>query len=190
MAFVTRSTGIGAGLILDGRLYRGAHFLAGEIGHVPIRRDGRTHAGLVGTLEAYAGGAPLAQRIREALAAGRRSCMAELAGGDPARISARHWVEAIRSGDAFALELQREFVEDVAQALAALVMLLDPEMIALGTIVQRNPDLFVAPIRERVLARIWTAQRDLRIVPGQLGAELPARAALCVASLEDSEPAR
>ena len=189
MVFVTMSTGVGAGLILDGRLYRGSHFLAGELGHAPIRREGRTHAGLAGTLEAYVGGASLAERIREDLAAGRRSAIAELAGGDPRRISARDWIAAIRAGDAYARELQREFVEDVAQALAALVMTLDPELIALGTIVQRNPDLFLTPIRERVYERIWPAQRDLRIVPGQLGEQLPARAALCVAALED-EPAR
>src|SRR5262249_22564820 len=70
MIFLTMSTGVGAGFILDGRLYRGAHFLAGEVGHAPLRREGRRHAGLVGTLEAYAGGAALAERIREAIAAG------------------------------------------------------------------------------------------------------------------------
>jgi glucokinase len=187
MIFLTMSTGIGGGLILDGRLYRGSRFLAGEIGHAPIRREGRTHGGLVGTLEAYAGGASLAERIREDIAAGTATRILELAGGDPARISAREWVEAIRLGDPYAQLRQREFVEDVAQAIAALVMTLDPDMIALGTIVQKNPDLFIDRIHERVLERIWPAQRDLRIVPGQLGEQLPARAALCVAS-EAVEP--
>jgi glucokinase len=188
MIFVTMSTGVGAGLILDGRLYRGTHYLAGEIGHAPIRRTGRRHAGLVGTLEAYAGGAAIAQRIREDIAAGQRTRIAELA-GDPARISAREWVAAIRDGDAYALELRCEFVEDVAQALAALVMTLDPDMIALGTIVQQNPDLFLAPIRARVHERIWPVQRDVRIVPGELGEQLPAYAALSV-GVELAGPAR
>jgi glucokinase len=180
MIFATMSTGIGAGLILDGRLHRGAHFLAGEIGHAPIRRDGRVHAGLAGTLEAYAGGAALAQRIREDIAAGQRTAIAELA-GTPEQVSARHWVAAIRAGDAYACALQRDFVEDVAQALAGLVMALDPDRIVLGTIVERNPDLFLEPIRERVHSRIWPAQRDLRIVAGELGLLRPAYAALCVA---------
>jgi len=180
MIFATMSTGIGAGLILDGRLHRGAHFLAGEIGHAPIRRDGRVHAGLAGTLEAYAGGAALAQRIREDVAAGQRTAIADLAGSAD-QISARHWVAAIRTGDAYARGLLHDFVEDVSQALAALVMALDPELIVLGTIVERNPDLFLAPIRERVHARIWAAQRDLRIVAGELGGRRAAYAALCVA---------
>jgi glucokinase len=190
LIFVTMSTGIGAGLILDGRLYRGTHFLAGEIGHAPIRRTGRLHAGLAGTLEAYAGGAALAQRIREDLVEGETSLIGELAAGDPSRISARLWVEAIRAGDRYARRLQRGFVEDVAQALAALVMTLDPDRIVLGTIVQQNPDLFLEPIRERVHARVWAAQRDVRIVAGELGDRLPAYAALCVASAESDEPAR
>jgi len=181
MVFATMSTGVGAGLILDGRLYRGSHFLAGEIGHAPIRRVGRTHAGLVGTLEAYAGGAAIAQRIREEIGSGRNSRIADLAGGDPARISARHWVEAIRAGDEYAQELQREFVEDVAQALAALVMTLDPDAIVLGTIVEHNPDLFLDAIAARVRERVFEAQRDLRIVAGTLGDRRPAYAALCVA---------
>jgi glucokinase len=181
MVFATMSTGIGAGLILDGRLYRGSRFLAGEIGHAPIRRSGRIHAGLVGTLEAYAGGAAIAQRIREELGGGRSSRIAEFAGGELDRISARHWIEAIRAGDAYAQELAREFVEDVAQALAALVMTLDPDAIVLGTIVERNPDLFLAPIAERVRERVFAVQRDVRIVAGELGARRPAYAALCVA---------
>jgi glucokinase len=181
MVFATMSTGIGAGLILDGRLYRGSRFQAGEIGHAPIRRDGRIHAGLPGTLEAYAGGAAIAARIREEMTSGRARGIAKLAGGDPARISARHWIEAIRAGDAYALELRREFVEDVAQALASLVLTLDPDAIVLGTIVERNPDLFLAPIAERVRERVFPVQRDVRIVAGELGERRPAYAALCVA---------
>jgi glucokinase len=185
LVYVTMSTGVGAGLILDGRLYRGSHFQAGELGHVPIRRDGRVGAsGLPGVLEAYTGGAALADRIREDLEAGRRSAILDLAGGDPARISARVWVEAIRAGDAYAEELRREFVEDLGQALAGVVMLLDPEMIVLGTIVQQNPDLFLDDLRSRVRARLWESLRDVRIEPGALGARLPAVAALCVAALE------
>jgi glucokinase len=185
LVYVTMSTGVGAGLILDGRLYRGAHFQAGELGHVPIRRSGRLSAsGLPGVLEAYTGGAALAAHIREDLRAGARSAIMELAGGDPERISAREWVAAIRAGDAYAEQLRGEFVQDLAQALAGTVMLLDPEIIVLGTIVQQNPDLFLGDLREHVRARLWQSLRDVRIEAGELGARLPAYAALSVATLE------
>ena len=82
-AFLTMSTGVGAGLVLDGRLYRGARFGAGEIGHIPVVPDGRACAcGLRGCLEAYTGGAALAARIREDLGAGATSAIRELARGD------------------------------------------------------------------------------------------------------------
>ena len=191
MVYATMSTGIGAGLILDGRLYRGAHFQAGEFGHVPIRARGRdSAAGLPGTLEAYAGGAALADRIRTDVARGARTRILELAAGDPRRINARLWVEAIRSGDAYARGLRDRFVRDTAQGLAGLVMLLDPEMIVLGTIVQQNPDLFLAGIRERTRARLWDSLRGVRIEPGQLGPRLPAHAALAVAALEPGDFSR
>ena len=191
LVYATMSTGIGAGLILDGRLYRGAHFQAGELGHVPIRARGRASAaGLPGTLEAYAGGAALAERIRADVAGGARTRIAELAGGDPRRISARLWVEAIRSGDAYARRLRDRFVRDTAQGLAGLVMLLDPEIIVLGTIVQQNPDLFLDGIREHTRARLWDSLRGVRIEPGQLGPRLPAYAALAVATLDPDEFSR
>ena len=63
----------------------------------------------------------------------------------------------------------------------ALVLTLDPDAIVLGTIVERNPDLFLAPIAERVRERVFPVQRDVRIIPGELGERRPAYAALCVA---------
>lgn len=188
MIYATMSTGIGAGLILDGRLYRGSSFGAGELGHVPIHRDGRaTPDGLRGVLEAYAGGAALAERIREDVAAGQATAILELAGGDPARISARTWVEAIRAGDAYARELQQGFVLDVAQGLGGAIMLLDPDVVVLGTIVQQNPDLFLEPIREATRAHLWKPLHHVRIEPGELGERMPAYAALSVGALEPAE---
>jgi glucokinase len=188
LVFLTMSTGVGAGLIFDGRLYRGAHFPAGEIGHVPIVLDGRAcSCGLRGCLEAYVGGAGLAERIREDAKKGRATAILELAGGEPERISARLWVDAIRARDAYALELREEFLDQLAQGLAILIMPLDPERILLGTIIRENPDLFLDEVRERTRARIWPELYDTRIEPGALGERLPAYAALSVAALDGSE---
>jgi glucokinase len=188
LAFLTMSTGVGAGLIFDGRLYRGAHFQAGEIGHVPVVLDGRAcSCGLRGCLEAYVGGAGLAERIREDAEKGRATAILELAGGDPERVSARLWVDAIRARDAYALELREEFLDHLAQGLAILILALDPERIVLGTIIRENPDLFLDEVRERTRARIWPELHDTGIAPGALGARLPAYAALSVAAFDGSE---
>ena len=77
LIYLTMSTGLGAGLILDGRLYRGASDQAGEVGHMPVVPGGRRcNCGQRGCLEAYTGGAALADIIREEIAAGERSEMA------------------------------------------------------------------------------------------------------------------
>jgi len=188
LVFLTMSTGVGAGLIFDGRLYRGAHFEAGEIGHVPVVLDGRAcSCGLRGCLEAYVGGAALADRMREDVEQGRAAAILELAGGNPERISARVWAEAVRARDPYALELREDFLDHLAQGLAILIIALDPERIVLGTIIRENPDLFLGEIRARTRARIRPELRDIRIEPAALGARLPAYAALSVAALDGSE---
>ena len=186
--FLTMSTGVGAGLVLDGRLYRGARYGAGEVGHIPVVPDGRLCAcGLHGCLEAYTGGAAVAARIREDLRAGAKSAIRELVDGDLARVSARVWTEALRTGDAYAARLRDEWLDRLAQGIAILVLGLDTDCVALGTIVARNTDLFLEPLRARVAARIWPRLRDTRIVAGELGERLPAYAGLCTALLEPLE---
>ncbi len=187
--FLTMSTGVGAGLVLDGRLYRGARFGAGEVGHIPVVPDGRACAcGLRGCLEAYTGGAALAARIRAELTAGAKSSIRERVGGDLARVSARTWVEALRAGDAYSERLRDEWLDRLAQAIAILVLALDTDRVALGTIVAHNADLFLEPLRARVAERVWPHLRDTRIVAGELGERLPSYAGLCTALLEPLSP--
>ncbi len=183
--FLTMSTGVGGGLVLDGRLYRGARYGAGEIGHIPVVPGGRRCAcGLRGCLEAYTGGAAIAARIREDLAAGARTSIRDLVVGDPARVNAHVWVEALRAGDAYATRLHEEWLDRLAQGIAIVALSLDPDCIALGTIVARNVDIFLEPLRERVFERVWEHLRDTRIVAGELGERLPAYAGLCTALLD------
>lgn len=190
LLFLTMSTGVGGGLILDGRLYRGSRFQAGEVGHIPVQPNGRLcGCGLRGCLEAYTSGANLSARMREDLAAGADTRIRALAGGEPARVSPHHWVAAIRERDPYALALRDEFLDRLSQGLATLVMTLDPERIVLGTIVRENADLFLDELRARTLERVWEEFADVAIVPGELGERLPAYAALSV-SLLSPAPAR
>ena len=93
----------------------------------------------------------------------------------------RHWVAALHDGDAYALRLRDEFLDRLSQGLAMLVMSLDPDRIVLGTIIRENTDLFLDELRQRTRSRIWKSVREVEIVAGELGAELPARAALSIA---------
>lgn len=183
LLYLTMSTGIGGGLILDGRLYRGATWQAGEVGHMPIVVGGRRcNCGLRGCLEAYASGAGIASIIRDDLGRGEDTALREMTRGRPA--SARLWAEAVRAGDAYALRLREQFLDRLAHGLAILIPTFDPERIILGTIIARNADLFLDPLIERVRALTWESLHHVELVPARLGDRLPAYAALCAASPE------
>ena len=179
--YLTMSTGIGAGLILDGRLYRGHADAAGEIGHAPVEWDGELcSCGQRGCLEAYAGGAAWTRRLRSLTPAS--SAVAELAGGTP-HVTPEHVVAAARGGDAFARgELQR-WVGYVGRAIVWIAFTITPDVIVLGTIATAaGEELCFAPLREQVAARVWPELgRDLSIVPAGLGDDRAELAGICAA---------
>jgi glucokinase len=181
VAFLTMSTGVGAGLVLGGKLYAGKLGMAGEVGHAPIEWDGEPCAcGGRGCLEAYTGGAAWTRRLARTTPAGSR--VAALAGA-PERARPEHVVEAARAGDAFALAELARYNGYLARGITTLVFLLAPEVVILGTIpTAAGEELCLAPVREQVLARVWPLLgRELRILPSGLGPRLPYLAGLCVA---------
>ena len=172
LAFLTCSTGIGAGLVLDGKLYRGSRFLAGEAGHQVIVPDGLPcGCGNRGCLEAYASGAGIARRL------------ADLRRADPGLpASARDVVERARGGDPFSRGFLRETAEYLAMGIANLVFILNPERIILGTIVVGAGALLLDPLRESLRRRVWPPLLEgLEVVPASLGADLGDWAAMVVA---------
>ena len=126
-------TGVGGGVVLDRRLWRGRGN-AGEIGHTVVQRDGLAEPnGLVGTLEAYAGRRSLEARARALAAAGRATALFTLMEGHGRdRLSSRIWQEALAQGDALAEELIADAVDAIAVAAANAVNLLDLEAVVLG----------------------------------------------------------
>jgi glucokinase len=181
LVYLTMSTGVGGGLVLDGRLYRGVRAGAGELGHVQLEWQGEAcGCGLRGCAEAYLGGASLARRLRATTPPESR--VAALAGGRDAA-TARHLVEAAREGDAFALAELGRFNHYLARLVAVAVFALAPEVIVLGTIpTAAGEALCFEPVRRQVAAHTWPhVAQDLRIVPAALGADLASHAALAAA---------
>ncbi len=182
LVYLSMSTGIGGGLVLGGRLHRGIHSSAGEVGHVPIEWDGEPCAcGLRGCLEAYIGGGSWIRRL--ARITPPESRVAELAGG-PQHARPEQVVEAAREGDAFALAEMERFNDYLTRALVQLTFVLAPEIFVLGTIVAAaGEELCLAPVREAVRAHTWSfLGRELRIEPSGLGRRLPELAGLSVAA--------
>lgn len=181
LVYLTMSTGVGAGLVLGGRLHRGVAGSAGEVGHMPLVQDGEPCAcGLRGCVEAYLGGAAWARRLARTTPPASRA--AALAGG-PAAVTPEHLVEAAREGDAFALEELRRWNHLLARTLTMLTFVLAPERFVLGTIARAAGEaLCLDPVREEVRAHVWPILGGgLRIEAAELGEELPYRAGLAVA---------
>lgn len=160
LAFLTMGTGVGAGLIIGGRLHRGHRYLAGEVGHQIIVRGGRPcGCGKRGCLEAYTGGSGIAGRLMEEWPGGPRS--------------AREVVFLARDGNARALEFLRETAGHLAHGLVNLVFILDLRRIILGTIVVGAGPLILDPLREKLGELLWPDfSRGLEVVPSALGKEI------------------
>ncbi len=181
---VTFGTGIGGGLICDGRLYRGAHGFGGEVGHMKVDPHGPPcPCGGRGCWERYASGSALGRFGREAGEAGRATRVVELAGGDFHDVRGEHVAAAAREADAEAVELMDRFAWWVAEGLANLADVFDPETIVIGGGLLEAADVFLDRTRalfpERVLA--GDVRPPVSIVPAQLGERAGAIGAALVA---------
>ena len=168
MVFVTVSTGIGGGVIGDGRIYHGRRGLAAEIGHMTITGEGeRCFCGNVGCFEAVASGTALGRRATRLTRAGDGSQLRRLStNGD---VSARHVVEAARAGDATARELVEAEAKWLGIGFTNLLHLYSPEVIVMGGGLANGFDLLAPGIRATVEERAMRAYRDVPIVPAELG---------------------
>ena len=171
MAFLTMGTGIGAGLILGGHLYRGRRDLAGEVGHAIILPNGPLcHCGKRGCLEALASGTSLA----------RMGC--ERYG--EAGLTAHDVCDRARSGDPIAEGIIAEVALYMGIGLANLLHTLNLERIVLGTLAVHAADLLLAPIRASAQAHCWPrVWEGVSILPAALGDAAQDKAALAVALL-------
>ena len=162
-------TGIGGGLILDGRLIRGHHHSAGEIGHMSVSLAGpRCVCGSVGCLATYVAGGVMADRARERLAAYPGTALLARTGGDPGRIGAPLLFEEAAAGDPLARVVIDEACEAVAMGIGVLVSLLNPEIIVITGGVATSLAPLEADILRRVRRRGLTATLDattVRVVP-------------------------
>ena len=182
VVYMTMGTGIGGGLILDGRLYRGSNGNAGEVGHMRVvDRDGpRCGCGKRGCLEAFCSGPSIARRTREALAGTGESMIVQLAGSLEA-VSAEHLFAAARQGDGLALHLVDETAHYMGVGLANIIQAINPQVIVLGTIATQQGDFFLDRVRAVVRQETWPQMaKVVEIFPSPLGDRVGDYAAVSV----------
>jgi glucokinase len=167
---ITIGTGIGGGLIIDGKLFHGASDCAGEIGHTTIDTEGRRcKCGNYGCLEAYASGPNIALRAIEEIQAGAVSRLAEYVGGDLKKITAQTVYQAAHDGDDLALEVVNDTAKFLGTGIANLLNIFNPEVVVVcGGVTLAGDHLFV-PLRREVARRAFKPAVDVcRIVPCEL----------------------
>jgi len=189
MVFLTFGTGMGGGLILNGRLYSGTNDLGGEVGHIRLAKDGPVGFGKAGSFEGFCSGGGIAQLARTVVTEKLKNN--QQVGFCPridaiSGIDTKMVVQAALSGDPVAFDIIRTASEYLGQGLSILIDILNPECIVIGSIYARNEMLFKKLIEPVLLREAIPAALDVcRIVPAGLGDSIGDYAALCVAIYED-----
>jgi glucokinase len=167
---LTIGTGIGGGLILDGKLYHGASDAAGEIGHTTIDSTGRRcKCGNYGCLEAYTSGPAIAERAREVLEGDDRSLLTTMVDGDLTKITAQTVFEASKRGDQVALDVVRDTAHFLGVGISNLINIFNPDTFVIAGGVTQAGDLLFDPLRAEVRRRAFRPSVEAcRIVPGAL----------------------
>jgi glucokinase len=185
LVYVTLSTGVGAGLILNGRAYRGKDGLAGELGHVPISDSGTTcSCGAVGCLESFCSGWAIAERGMES-AWRRGECLARAGDSSHGRgeeITAKEIVQAAAEGDPAALHIVREAARWLARGLLTVIRILNPDRIILGGGLSLAGQVLLGPLLQ-CLAELAspTIGYSTEIVIAELGTYSPLYGAAAMA---------
>jgi glucokinase len=186
MIFLTFGTGMGAGLILDGRLYSGTNDNAGEVGHIRLDELGPVGYGKAGSFEGFCSGGGIAQMARtkalEKLQMGKKVSFCTST-SDLQSISTQLVAESALKGDPLAIEIFELCGTYLGRGLSVLIDILNPECIVLGSIYVRASQLLIKTMEKVIMEEsLPLARKVCRIVPAQLGEQIGNIASLSVAA--------
>ena len=187
MVFLTFGTGLGAGLILDGRLYSGTNDNAGEVGHIRIAPSGPVGYGKAGSFEGFCSGGGLSQLGYMLALEKAKSGTFPLYykdGMTQSEVTAKAIAEAACAGDETAQKVYRICGESLGKGLSVLIDILNPERIILGSIFARSGEL-LRPAMEEIIAQeaLSPAAGCCQILPAALGENIGDYAAIATAIL-------
>ena len=178
LVFMTFGTGLGAGLILNGRLYSGTNGNAGEVGHIRLENDGPVGYNKAGSAEGFCSGGGIAQLAK--IRANEKGLELE------DNITTKLVFDRAKAKDEFYISVIKESAEKFAKVVSLLIDLFNPEVIVAGGVFMRNYDLFMeimTPIIEE--EALTDSYRVCRILPAEIGENIGDYAALAIAITED-----
>ena len=184
MVFLTFGTGMGAGLILDGKLYSGTNDGAGEVGHIRLAETGPEGYGKKGSFEGFCSGGGIRNlailTAKDYLKNNKKSILFETE-EDFDNLTAQNIAEAMYEGDTFAREVYEKCAEYLGRGLSVIIDILNPEAIVIGSIFESNQEFFV-PLIEKIIKKeaLGCNSEVCKILPAQLGDSIGDYAALGV----------
>ncbi len=175
MIFMTFGTGLGAGLILDGKLYAGTNGNAGEVGHVRMEKDGPVGYNKAGSAEGFCSGNGV-KNLALLRAAERGISL-------PSTVTAKDIFTGAKAGDTFYVEIVKECAEQFARVVSMLVDLFNPEVIVAGGVFMRNYELFMSYMRPILERECLPASLAVcKILPAKIGENVGDYSALAIAT--------
>ncbi|MHB9037552.1 MAG: ROK family protein [Armatimonadota bacterium] len=188
MIFMTFGTGLGAGLILDGKLYSGTNDMAGEVGHIRLAENGPEGYGKRGSFEGFCSGGGIGRLAREVISrywAEGRSVSFCSNPDELEHVNAQTTAEAANAGDPAALEIYNTVGLYLGRGLSMLIDILNPEVIVIGSVFTRQHAL-LWPVASKIIEKeaLADAARVCRVLPAQLGEAIGDYASLSVADSE------
>ena len=169
---ITLGTGVGGGVIMDGKMLTGSNFAGGELGHIVIVKDGaHCSCGRDGCWEAYASATGLIRETREAMQKDKQSKMWEIAGGSLDNVNGRTAFQGKKAGDETAKRVVKEYCDYVACGLTNIINIFQPDMVCIGGGISKEGEILAAPVREYVERERFSKNVDKQTIikTAQLG---------------------
>ena len=173
MIGLTLGTGVGGGIVMDGKLFHGYRYSAAEIGHMVLNENGPLcGCGSRGCIETYIGSGYFVKEVQKRLKAGRKSILKSWIAGGRKTLSPFLVGQAARAGDAFAREVWEDTGEHLGTLLAGLVNVLNPERIILGGGIAQNRKFLFGPVTRTLKKKAFPiAGHSVKVVPAALGVD-------------------
>jgi glucokinase len=169
---ITLGTGVGGGIIIDGKIYSGFNFAGAELGHTVIEVDGvPCTCGRKGCFEAYSSATGLIRMTKEAMEADKSSKMWEMSKEEDGKVTARLAFDAMRAGDKSAKEVVDKYIKYLAIGIANTINIFQPEILCIGGGVCNEGDALLIPLKELVQKEVYSRNsgKNTKIVIAKLG---------------------
>jgi N-acetylglucosamine repressor len=179
---VNVGSGIGAGVIINGKLFHGEHFISGEVGHMTIDIDGpKCSCGNYGCLQTFASGPAIAERAKREILLGKESLIAEMVNGDLDMIDGKIVYDAALKGDALSIEILSEAGRYLGIGLTNIIHMLNPKKIIIGGGVANANGYVLESVKETIQKRCLTqSAKQTEILLSKLGADATAIGAVAL----------